>query len=87
MRWELLWAERHEEHIARHGVTPTEVEKALSDKRAIIRRKGDRYEVIGATDAGRTLLVAVEPIANALAVVVTARNATDNEKRRYRRRR
>lgn len=87
IRWELVWAERHELHIAKHGITPDEAESALSDGSALQRRRGDRYEVIGKTDPGdRILFVVVEPVGKRLAVVVSARDAEKAERRRYLRR-
>jgi hypothetical protein len=79
-----VWADRHEAHIARHRVTVDEAEEALADPAALWRRRDERFEVLGATRAGRVLLVVVEPIGRRLAVVVTAFDAPAASKRRYR---
>lgn len=84
---ELLWDERSEEHIARHGVHPFEVEEAVSDRDARFYRVGaERYAVLGATFAGRYLFVVLQPLGSGLAQVRTARDMSDPEKRRYKRR-
>jgi len=84
------WDEANTAHIARHGVRPQEVEEALTDpKRLVLRTRSqggeERWAALGATEAGRVLFVVftrregrVRPI--------TARDATLEEKRRYRRR-
>ena len=45
---ELAWDERAEDHIARHGVTPEEVEEA-TENYLEFRRHGNRYIAIGQT--------------------------------------
>lgn len=84
------WDEANFKHVARHGVEPWEAEEAVLDphRLAVSTRKTlreRRFAVVGATESGRMLLVIftqrgvkVRPI--------TARDADDGEKRRYRRR-
>ncbi len=56
---EFIWPEERIEHIARHGVTPKEVEEACWGKAFVRRAKseGDNpvYYVLGQTEAGRYL--------------------------------
>ncbi|MGH3086677.1 MAG: BrnT family toxin [Rubrobacteraceae bacterium] len=70
------WDEGNEEHIARHGIEPYEAEEALLDPK--------RVGTIGATAAGRILAV-VFTRREGKTRPIMARNATDKEKRRYRR--
>lgn len=73
----------------RHGVEPYEVEEALLDPEQV---SGDAFNVgtetrdavIGKTDDGAILFV-VYTIRNKKVRPISAREATDKEKRRYRR--
>lgn len=86
------WDYANEEHIARHGVTPEEAEDALADPDRKATRSytvfngpnsETRAAVIGKTFDGRILVVVIT--ARHLRVrVITARDATDREKRSYR---
>ncbi|PNY81271.1 BrnT family toxin [Deinococcus koreensis] len=84
------WDDANEGHIARHGVEPAEAEDALSDPDAVpafARPANDgewRGALVGQTEDGRYLTVIFTYRAD-LIRVVTARDATDTEKRRYRR--
>ncbi|MGH2583508.1 MAG: BrnT family toxin [Dehalococcoidia bacterium] len=78
-------------HVWEHGVTPTEAEEAILDpgvtpaeERRIGRER--RYTIVGATAAGRILLVVFTMREDAIRVI-TAYPAKEREKRRYRRRR
>lgn len=84
------WDERNEEHIAGHGLYPEEVEDAVLDPRRIGAPAYDvageeRRGLIGATAAGRVLFVVLARRAD-LIRVVTAYDANEQQKRRYRRR-
>lgn len=85
----LLWTEETERHIARHAVIPSEVEEAVADTNALTLRargpEGKRYLVLGRTQAGRYLMVVLAPMGRTIGRVVTARQMTTGEKRRYRR--
>ena len=86
---EFEWDEANEEHVAYHNVTPEEAEEALTDPllvTATARRavREPRWAVVGATEAGRILFVVFTRRRGAIRVV-TARDATRAEKRRYRR--
>jgi hypothetical protein len=83
----ITWDEDMAEHIARHAVSPEEVEEVLfnnSDSPRIMRGKENRYLAYGKTNAGRFLLV-VLIIANRKTRIITARDMTDREKKFYRR--
>ncbi len=87
---ELVWDDWNEEHIARHGVRPEEVKEAVFDQASIFFRttggEAERYLVLGISVAGRYLFVVLEPLSGDRAYVVTARDMTDGEKRRFKRR-
>lgn len=87
---EFDWDEANVEHIARHGVEPYEVEGALLDPGRVARdvrnARGEvRRAVLGATEAGRVLFV-VYTIRDGRIRSVMGRDATDGEKKAYRRR-
>lgn len=77
------------EHIAAHHVTPTEAEDAILDagrlriptRRELTER---RYAILGATEAGRVLFV-VYVIRDDAYRVITAFDASETQKRQYRR--
>lgn len=85
---ELLWPQDRIEHIARHNVTPDEVEEVCSGKPFIQRAKSQGenpvYYVLGQTNAGRYLFCVVIRLPDGRGYPVTARPITENEKRRYR---
>jgi uncharacterized DUF497 family protein len=84
---ELVWDEWNEDHIGRHRVEPEEVEEVVSDvSSAFLRTRSEqakRYLVLGLTEAGRYLFVVLEAMSGNRAYVVTAREMTDGEKRRF----
>jgi uncharacterized DUF497 family protein len=84
------WDSHNEDHVLRHGIAPWEVEEALGDPRAIgdqaRRVVGERRTgALGATDDGRILFVVFVWRQSRLRVV-TAMDASDGQRRRYRRR-
>lgn len=83
---EIRWTSESEAHIARHGVTPEEVEQAVNSK--------PRYEILGredstllysVTDAGRPLLVVLVEAVDGRWYVATARDMNTTERRTFRR--
>jgi uncharacterized DUF497 family protein len=87
---EFDWDDDNIEHISRHGVDPWEAEEALLDPGRIgtpAHNVGGetRRAALGATEAGRILFV-VYTRRRGKVRVVTARDAENREKRRYRRR-
>ena len=57
---ELFWDESNESHIARHHVTPGEVEEVCFGKHWMLRSGRRRMAVFGQTESGRYLLVILE---------------------------
>jgi uncharacterized DUF497 family protein len=83
-----IWPEERVEHIARHGVTPEEVEEVCFGKSLVRRGKSEGenpvYYVLGQTEAGRTLFCVAIRFPDGNGYPVTAREMTAKEKRRYR---
>jgi len=86
---ELVFDECNIEHIARHGVTPEEVEEvcylAPHFTRARSKRGRRRYRAIGQTEDGRYLTIFLDPLGKGVFYPVTARDATASERREYQR--
>jgi len=85
------WDEGNEGHVLDHGVEPGEVEEALLDPertRAEARNEpGERrLAFVGATEEGRILFVVYTRRGEKVRPI-TARDASEAQKRRYRRRR
>jgi hypothetical protein len=75
-----------EAHIARHGVTPEEVEQAVNCRpRYEARGREDSTLLYCATDDGRLLLVVLAEAVDGRWYVATAREMNDTERRAFRR--
>jgi uncharacterized DUF497 family protein len=84
------WDDDNSDHLeSRHRISPIEAQQAMIDSGRVpsTARRGfgeRRYAAIGATDAGRVLHVVF--IRKPAAIrVISARDATASERRRYRR--
>ena len=87
--YEFVWAEDRIDHVARHGVTPEEVEQVCFGRPLVQRAKSEGenpvYYVLGQTNAGRYLFSVVIRFPDGKGYTVTARPMTDKEERRFRR--
>jgi hypothetical protein len=82
--FEVLWTEDSETHIARHGITPDEVEDAIySRPRWVAPGRADTRLVFAQTSAGRYLLVVLADALDGRDYVVTARDMTDTERHAF----
>ena len=85
---ELVWPEERVEHIARHGLTPLEVEEVCFGRPLVqrARSKGENpvYYVLGQTGVGDYLFCVIIQFPDGKGYPVTARPMTRAEKRRYR---
>lgn len=85
----LIWDEWNVPHIARHDVTPEEVEAACQGEPVLYKKSyKDRLMILGETPAGRILAIVVGPVPNAPSVTwypFTARSAHRSERRDYNR--
>jgi hypothetical protein len=86
-RWvrDLRFSRANTAHIARHGVRREEVEEACYGDSFARRAGRNLYRVTGQTLSGRWLTVFLSPRGGGAYYVVTARDATDNERRGARR--
>jgi len=84
---EFIWPEDRIDHIARHGITPAEVEEVCFGPALVQRAKSEGknpvFYVLGQTDAGRHLFCVVIQFPGGKGYPVTARVTTDKEKHRY----
>jgi uncharacterized DUF497 family protein len=80
---ELRWDPWNIAHIARHHVEYLEVEEMVQNRPLFIRIKAGRLHVIGQSDAGRYLSCFADPLGYGEYYVVSARDATRAERRRY----
>ncbi len=88
----LLWREDRVDHIARHALTPEEVEEALFDDRGgLLLRVGPAerdpsetiYRYFGRTSAGRHILVVLLDLGGGVTMPITAREMTSQERKRF----
>jgi len=82
---ELVWDDRNEAHIARHGIPRHEVEEVCFGRHWLLRSKRrNRKALFGQTLGGRYLLVIVEMRGRGVYYPVTARDMNAMEGRRFR---
>jgi uncharacterized protein len=82
-----IWDDENLAHIARHGVSPDEVEEALVEEPLVLRGPDDRYLAYGRTEHGRWVFVVCVTRPRGRVRVLTARDMTEREKRLYQRKR
>lgn len=83
----LLWHEDNVLHIARHKVSPEEVEEVcFSGSPQIEIGRGGLYYITGQTESGRYLFVVIKYLGRGNARVITSRDMDAKEKARYKRR-
>jgi hypothetical protein len=84
---ELVWPDDQVEHIARHGVSPGEVEEVCFGSPLVLAAKsrGENpvYYVLGQTFAGRYLFSVVIAFPDGRGYPVTARPMTKKEQSRF----
>lgn len=90
---EIIWTEADVAHLARHGVTPDEVEEVLAT--GPVWRRGRKHPetgreslyALGQTDVGRYLFIVLSPRGKGRARCVTAREMDEKAGRYYERHR
>lgn len=84
----IRWTRGSIEHIARHNITPAEVEEALFDNEPLVRKGGrDRAYVLARTIAGRYLFIVISyPPRKGIVNIITAREMEEDERRLYKKR-
>ncbi len=84
---ELIWPGDRVDHIAKHGVEPSEVEEVCFGEPLIQRAKSEGahpvYYVLGQTAAGRHLFCVIIRFPDDKGFPVTAREMTRREKARF----
>ena len=78
----LVWDTWNIDHIARHNVEPEEVEEVCQSRNLFERGRDGTYQITGQTEAGRYLSIVVVPRRNGF-YPVTARDADNKERRRF----
>lgn len=80
----LIWDTWNVPHIARHQVTPEEVEQVCQGDPVELQSYAGRLLLIGPTEAGKMLAVVLSPLGRGVYYPVTARPASRKERRYYR---
>jgi uncharacterized protein len=80
----LIWNPGGVAHVARHQVTPDEVEEVCHGEHIVRQAYGGRIMLIGLTRANKMLSVILEPEGEDVYYPVTARSASRKEQRIYR---
>lgn len=82
------WDEENEAHIARHGISPFEVEEAILFSKPVYQRSREgKYVAYAVTENGRYLLVVFVIKGSRRIRVITVRDMSEQEKRYYRKKR
>lgn len=83
----ILWPQDRIDHIARHHINQTEVEEVCFGRSLILKAKqggsNPVYYILGQTHAGRYLFCVIIHFPDGNGFPVTARNMTENEKKRF----
>lgn len=79
----LIWDNWNVNHIARHQVTPEEVEEVCHGDHIVREAKKGKLLLIGPTPAGQMLAVVLGAEGDGIYYVVTARVADRKERRLY----
>lgn len=82
-----VWDDENVAHIARHGVTPDEVEEVLVGDALVLRGPDNRYLAYGRSTNDRWLFAVYVTRPGGTVRVITARDMTWRERRLYRRKR
>lgn len=80
----LVWTKQNIDHIARHDVTPQEVEEVCHSEFALFDAKHGRFLLIGPTKSGRAITVVLDPESKEnVYYPVTAHSSDRKERRMY----
>lgn len=81
------WDDNNVEHIAKHGVSPDEIEEVAFDDDPWIRKgRNDRRYMLGYTIAGRYLFVVYVLKSKDIARVITSMDMDEKTRKLYKRR-
>lgn len=79
----LVWDEWNVEHVARHGVAVEEVEQVCLSSPFVTKASSRTFRAIGQSWAGHYLTVILSSRGRGTYYTVTAREATQQERRLY----
>ncbi|WP_280500250.1 hypothetical protein [Nocardia farcinica] len=82
---EFHWNDQAEAHIARHDITPAEVEEAAQKPYRLSKGRDNTTLLFGQTYDGRYILVVMNEAMDGRWYVVTARDMDDSEQKAYKR--
>ena len=84
---EIIWPLNRIHHIAKHGVSPEEVEEVCFGESLILRGRSEGenpvYYLLGQTESGRRLFCAVIEFPDGKGYPITARPMSQAEERRF----
>jgi len=82
---QILWDAESIVHIARHNVSPEEVEEAIfEDRPLILKGREKRYIILAVTGSGRQLMIVVAFKWKGRVRMITARDMSSSERHYYR---
>ena len=79
------WDDANIEHIARHGLSPSDIEDLCFGEHIVFKGREKRYILYGQTRAGNMLMIVLQRLHEQVYKPLTARTMTENEKHSYRR--
>ena len=82
----LEWDDVNIEHIATHGITPTEVEDVCFGTHIAYRGKYARNILYGQADNGKYIIVVLMHLYETVFRTITAHEMSENKKHAYRKR-
>ena len=80
----LHWDDVNIEHIARHGLSPVDVEDVCFGEHLVFRGRERRYILYAKTESGAMIMVVLERFYSQVFRPITARPMTEKEKHSYR---
>jgi len=80
----LHWDDANIEHIARHGLSPADIEDVCFSKHISFRGRERRYILYGKTESGVMIMVVLEQLYGQVFRPITARAMSEREKHSYR---
>jgi len=84
---QILWDADSIYHIAKHNVTPEEIEEAVFEGNSIVlKAKEKRYIVLSQTISGKYLTIVIAFKLKGRVQIITARDMDEKERKFYKRR-
>jgi hypothetical protein len=84
---QILWDDESIYHIARHGISPIEVEEAIFEGNPLILKgREKRYIILSKTLGGRYLTIVIAFKLKGRVKIITARDMDEKERKYYKKR-